>query len=58
VLKLPKDIAPIKAAIYPLVTKDGLPKLAKKVYSMLIDEGFWVEYDDSGSIGRRYARAD
>ena len=57
-LKLPRDIAPIKAAIYPLVTKDGLPKLAKKVYSMLIDEGFWVEYDDSGSIGRRYARAD
>jgi glycyl-tRNA synthetase len=58
VLKLPRDIAPIKAAIYPLVTKDSLPELAKKIYSMLIDEGFWVEYDDSGSIGRRYARAD
>jgi len=28
------------------------------VYEMLIDEGFYVEYDESGSIGRRYARAD
>jgi len=58
VLKLPRDIAPIKAAIYPLVNKDGLPEFAQKIYSLLIDEGFWVEYDDSGSIGRRYARAD
>ncbi len=58
VLKLPKDIAPIQVCVFPLVNKDGLPELAIKVYSMLRKRGFRVEYDDSGSIGRRYARAD
>jgi len=40
------------------VSKDGLPEKAFKVYKMLVDEGFVVEYDEAGSIGRRYARAD
>jgi len=57
-LSLSRDVAPIQASVYPLVSKDGLPEKAKQVYQMLIDEGFAVEWDESGSIGRRYARAD
>jgi glycyl-tRNA synthetase len=57
-LALPRDIAPIKAMVYPLVSRDGLPDLAINVYRSLLDDGFVVRYDSSGSIGRRYARAD
>jgi glycyl-tRNA synthetase len=57
-LSLSRDIAPMQASVFPLVSKDGLPEKAKEVYQMLIDEGFTVEWDESGSIGRRYARAD
>jgi len=57
-LNLPRDLAPIQISVYPLVSKDGLPEKAKQVYQMLMDEGFIIEYDESGSIGRRYARAD
>jgi len=57
-LSLSRDIAPIQASVFPLVSKDGLPEKAKEVYQMLINEGFTVEWDESGSIGRRYARAD
>ncbi len=58
VLSFPRDIAPIQVGVYPLVSKDGLPEKALQVYKMLLDEGFMVEYDEAGSIGRRYARAD
>jgi glycyl-tRNA synthetase len=57
-LSFPKEIAPIQVAIFPLVNKDGLPEKARQVYDALLSEGFTVEYDESGSIGRRYARAD
>jgi len=58
VLSLSRELAPIQVGIYPLVSKDGLPEKALQIYQMLIKEGFMVEYDESGSIGRRYARAD
>jgi glycyl-tRNA synthetase len=58
VLGFPRDIAPFHAGIFPLVTKDGLREKALEVYNALIQEGFDVEYDEAGSIGRRYARAD
>lgn len=58
ILSLPRDIAPIQVGVYPLVSKDGLPEKAIQVYKMLVDEGFVAEYDETGSIGRRYARAD
>jgi glycyl-tRNA synthetase len=58
VLSFPRELAPIEMGVFPLVSKDGLPEKAKQVYAALIDEGFDVEYDESGSIGRRYARAD
>jgi len=58
VLKLPREIAAIQAAVFPLVSRDGLPEFATDVYRSLVDEDFVVKYDASGSIGRRYARAD
>lgn len=58
ILRLPRDIAPVQLAVLPLVQKDGLPEKAREVYEALIDEGFSVEYDEAGSIGRRYARFD
>lgn len=57
-LNLPRDLAPLQMGVYPLVSKDGLPEKARQVHQMLVNEGFISEYDESGSIGRRYARAD
>jgi glycyl-tRNA synthetase len=56
-LSLKPYLAPMKVGVFPLLNKDGLPELARKVYSVLANE---VEafLDESGSIGRRYARAD
>jgi glycyl-tRNA synthetase len=58
VLSFPRDLAPVQVGVYPLVSKDGLREKAKEVYQMLIKKGFVAEYDESGSVGRRYARAD
>jgi len=58
VLSFPRDIAPIQIGVYPLMNKDGLPEKALEVHKTLLDEGFVAEYDETGSIGRRYARAD
>jgi len=57
-LSFPRELAPVQVGVYPLVNKAGLPKKAWQVYQTLIKEGFTAEYDESGSIGRRYARAD
>ncbi|MGQ9460786.1 MAG: glycine--tRNA ligase [Candidatus Bathyarchaeaceae archaeon] len=57
-LSFPRELAPIQVGVFPLVSRNGLPESAKQVYQMLISEGFTVECDESGSIGRRYARAD
>jgi glycyl-tRNA synthetase len=53
----PVRIAPYTLAIFPLVNKDGLPEKAKEIYEML-KPCYDVLYDDKGSIGKRYARAD
>jgi len=58
VLRLPRDIAPLKVSVFPLMKKDGLQEVAEKIYRLIIGEGFVADFDDSGSIGRRYARAD
>lgn len=58
VLSFPRTIAPIQIGVYPLMGKDGLDTKAKEVQRLLACEGFMVEYDETGSIGRRYARAD
>ena len=57
-LSFPREISPIQLGVYPLLCKDGLPEKAMAIYRMLIDKGFITEYDEAGSIGRRYARAD
>jgi len=57
-LKLPREVAPTQVGVYPLMAKDGLAEKAKQLYALLMKEGYLVDYDDAGSIGRRYARAD
>ena len=57
VLGFHPSLAPIKAAVLPLVKKDGMPELATEVYHGLRRE-FPCFYDDSGAIGRRYRRMD
>ncbi|MCW4048449.1 MAG: glycine--tRNA ligase [Candidatus Bathyarchaeota archaeon] len=58
IFHLPRNLAPYQVAVFPLVSKDRLPEKAEEVRSMLIQKGFWVTYDEKGSIGRRYARSD
>lgn len=60
-LKLHPRLAPVKAAVFPLVAKDGMPEVAEKLHSELADR-FWragnIEMDEKQSIGKRYARMD
>ncbi|MEM2006224.1 MAG: glycine--tRNA ligase [Sulfolobales archaeon] len=58
VLKIPRRIAPIKVAVFPLLEREELVRVARKIYTELMSLGLTVIYDESGSIGRRYARAD
>jgi len=57
VLRFHPKLAPYKAAVLPLVKREGMDELGKKLYRSLQNE-FKVFYDDSGSIGRRYRRQD
>ena len=57
VLKFHPKLAPIKAAIFPLVNRDGMPEIAKKIEQEL-RPFFPVFYDDNGAVGRRYRRQD
>ncbi|EID76636.1 glycine--tRNA ligase [Imtechella halotolerans] len=57
VLRLPAVLAPTKAAVLPLIKKDGLPEIARSI----IDELKWdfnVTYDEKDAVGRRYRRQD
>jgi len=57
VMRFHPRLAPIKAAVLPLVNKDGMPDVAQKLYRQLKKE-FNVFYDDKGAVGRRYRRQD
>ena len=57
VLKLHPRLAPIKAAIFPLVKKDGMPEIAQDLYRALKKKAP-AFYDEKGAIGRRYRRQD
>ena len=57
VLQLPSVLAPIKAAVLPLVKKDGLPELAQEIIAELKWD-FNVVYDEKDAVGRRYRRQD
>ncbi|WP_338409614.1 glycine--tRNA ligase [uncultured Flavobacterium sp.] len=57
VLRLPSVLAPTKAAVLPLIKRDGLPEIAKEI----MDELKWdfnVAYDEKDAVGRRYRRQD
>lgn len=56
-LSLHPRLAPIKAAVFPLVKKDGMPEAAKDIYRAL-KQKFNVFYDEKGAVGRRYRRQD
>jgi len=56
-LRLHPRLAPIKAAVFPLVKKDGMTEVAKELYSAL-KPVINVFYDEKGAVGRRYRRQD
>jgi glycyl-tRNA synthetase len=57
VLRIPAPLAPVKAAVLPLLKKDGLPEKAREILKMLqLDHN--VQYDEKDAIGRRYRRQD
>lgn len=60
-LKIHPRLAPIKAGVFPLVNKDGMPEIAEKLHADLAGK-LWrhglVEFDAKQSIGKRYARMD
>jgi glycyl-tRNA synthetase len=58
IMSFPRSIVPIQIGVYPLVSKDGLVEKSVEVRNLLVQEGFTIEFDETGSIGRRYARAD
>ncbi|HVO24977.1 MAG TPA: glycine--tRNA ligase [Candidatus Margulisiibacteriota bacterium] len=57
VLRFHPRLAPVKAAVFPLLRKDGQPEKAQQVRDILAAH-FPVQYDQAGSIGRRYRRQD
>ncbi|WP_145436421.1 glycine--tRNA ligase [Lacipirellula limnantheis] len=57
VMRFHPRIAPIKAAVFPLVKKDGLPEIAQEIYRKLKAK-FSAFYDEKGAVGRRYRRQD
>ena len=56
-MAFPRNLSPFQFAVYPLVNKDGIPESALKVAEKL-KRRYEAFYDYSGSIGKRYARAD
>jgi glycyl-tRNA synthetase len=57
VLRLHPRLAPVKAAVLPLVSKEGMPERAREIYES-VRTRVPAEYDEGGSIGRRYRRQD
>jgi len=57
VLRIPAPLAPVKAAILPLVKKDGLPEISREILEELRYD-FNIQYDEKDAIGKRYRRHD
>ncbi|HWG90802.1 MAG TPA: glycine--tRNA ligase [Candidatus Thermoplasmatota archaeon] len=57
-LALRPQVAPVKVGVFPLMAKDGLDQAARDIDRVFRESGVASLYDDSGSIGKRYARAD
>ncbi len=58
VLRLKRWLAPVEVAVLPLLSREPFTSKAAEITKMLKEEGFFTEFDDSGSIGRRYRRYD
>ena len=56
-LSLHPRLAPMKAAVFPLVKKNGMPEIARELYAEL-KRNYNVFYDEKDSVGRRYRRQD
>ena len=56
-MKFPAFLAPVKVAVLPLVKKDGLPEMARKIMNDLKYD-LNCQYDEKDSIGKRYRRQD
>jgi glycyl-tRNA synthetase len=56
-MKFPKHLAPVQVAVLPLSKKEELAVVAKPLAAEL-RKYFWVEYDETQSIGKRYRRQD
>jgi glycyl-tRNA synthetase len=57
ILRFHPRLAPVKAAVFPLMRKEGQPEKAREIYDLL-RQRWVVQYDQAGSIGRRYRRQD
>ena len=57
-MKFHPRLAPVKAAVFPLVKKDGMPEIAAKIYGDLKAARLATFYDEKGAVGRRYRRQD
>jgi glycyl-tRNA synthetase len=58
VLKLPKKLAPFQTSVFPLMNKEEFQNTAKEIHTDLTENDITSSFDKSGSIGKRYARAD
>jgi len=58
VMRLAPEISPYIVAVLPLQIRDGLDAIARELFAKLMNLNDYVAYDESGSIGRRYARQD
>ncbi|MBO5118795.1 glycine--tRNA ligase [Methanocorpusculum sp.] len=58
VMRFRNGVAPVQVAVLPLMARDGMDEIARKLVLDLQSEGIQTEYDDAGAIGRRYRRQD
>ncbi|WP_456468724.1 glycine--tRNA ligase [Archaeoglobus sp.] len=58
VLRLKRKVSPVEVAVLPLLSREPFESKAQEIVSLLRSKGIYTEYDDSGSIGRRYRRFD
>jgi glycyl-tRNA synthetase len=58
VLRLHPRLAPVKVAVLPLVSKEGMPEKAREIFEEIRRRGIQTEFDEGGSIGKRYRRQD
>ncbi len=58
VMKFHPRLAPVKAAVFPLIKKEGMPEKAAEIFGALKAAGLNCQYDQQGAIGRRYRRQD